>query len=78
MPAGQFRQDLKLCPHGSMSKSSLTFDSPILIRLVTRVEEVEGSQTRAAVEEHRWMVEVVEGHHLVEAVVHQRIAARKS
>ena len=62
-----------------MSKSSLAFfDSPILIRLVTRVEEVEGSQTRAAVEEHRWTVEVVEGHRLAEAVVHRRIAARKS
>ena len=61
-----------------MSKLSLTFDSPLLMRLVKRVEEVEGSQMRAAVGEHRWMVEVVEGHHLAEAVVHQRIAARKS
>lgn len=61
-----------------MSKLSLTFDLPLLMRLVKRVEEVEGSQMRAAVEEHRWMVEVVEGRHLAGAVVHQRIVVGKS
>jgi hypothetical protein len=79
MPMSQFSQELSSVPYESISKSSLTLGlSQFSKVLVKRVEEVEGSQMRAVVEEHHWTGEVVEGRHLVEVVVHQRIVARTS